>query len=104
MPVWIEGNNKLIYPDEVFCGAEVMGLGAPISGDIPEVQEAFDQMLATETEEEMAAAAQAAEQLVLDELGYILILWARHSTFACGPTIEDWDPAFPLLTATYRES
>ena len=92
------------YPDEVFNDAELQGWGAPVSGDIPEIQEAFDQILASETEEEMVAAAQAAEELVLDELGYRLIVFAMHWAFAYGPTIEEWDPALPPFMATYRES
>jgi len=91
------------YPDKVLSDAELIGSATPIGRDIPEIREALDQILAAETEEEMAAAAQAAEELVLDELGYKLIVWAMHSPYAYGPTIEDWDPAFPLCTATFKE-
>jgi ABC-type transport system substrate-binding protein len=92
------------YPDGTFY-QEIYGWGdptAPVSGDIPELVEAFNRILDTKTEEEMAAAAQAAEELVLDELGYKLVVWAMHSASAYGPTIENWDPAFPLFTATYN--
>jgi len=98
-PLW----GGTYYPDECF-DQEVRGWGAPVSKDIDEVWDAYWAIIDSETEEEMAAAAQAAEELVLDELGYKLVVWATHSVYAFGPTIEDWDPAFPLFTATYKES
>jgi len=99
VPMWVEP----YYPDRVFNDSELMGLGAPISGDIAEVREAFDQIMAAGNEEEMAAAAQAGAELVLDELGYRTILWAMNSVYAYGPKIEEWDPLFPVLAATYKE-
>jgi len=92
------------YPEECFYNSEFGWGGAPVNGPLMEVGEAFDELLDCETEEEMVAAAQAAEELVLDELGYRLIVFAIHWAFAYGPTIEDWDPASPFFMATYRES
>lgn len=96
-PLW----GGSYYPDECF-DQEVRGWGAPVSKDISEVWDAYWAIINSETEEEMIAAAQAAEELVLDTLGYKLVVWATHSPFAYGPTIEAWDPAFPLFTATYK--
>jgi hypothetical protein len=95
--MWVEP----YYPDRVFMDSERLALGAPISKDIPEVQAALDQIMASENEEEMIAAAQAGAELV-QELGYRTILWATKSVYAYGPTIEEWDPLFPVLAATYK--
>jgi len=97
VPMWVEP----YYPDRVFLDSEIQGLGAPISKYIPEIHEASDQILASETEEEMIAAAQAGAELV-QELGYRTIVWAMKGVYAYGPTIEEWDPLFPVLAATYK--
>ncbi len=98
LPEW----GYTYYPDETVNDSELMGWGAPVSGEIGEVHDAFNQILESQTEEEMAAAAQAAEALILDTLGYRLMVWAMHSPYAYGPTIEDWDPPLPLFMATYK--
>jgi len=90
------------YPDELFDD-ELQGLGAPVGGDILEVGEAFWNIVRSETEEEMIAAAHEAEELVLDELGYRLMVWASHSCTAYGPRIEYWNPELPPWTATFKE-
>jgi len=104
IPWW--GGSR--YPDSVF-GAEIYDFGGVV--DIPgeeEIEDAFDQLTNALTEEELIEAAWAAEDVYF-EVNYKIPVWAIHTAFAYGPTIENWDPSWPddamnqnLITVQYK--
>ena len=89
--MWIPGWGGQYYPEDVF-GQELHSYAAQVSRYLPEVEEAYDRMVSSDNEEEYMQATWAAEELIYDELGYKIPLWAVHAAFAYGPTIEEWEP------------
>jgi ABC-type transport system substrate-binding protein len=96
------------YPEGPFR-EEVILWGAGGGPDPhPEVEAAFEAMLAADNEEQHIAAARAAAELVYDTLGYRIPVFAENFAFGYGPAIELWDP-YPaasqqiLMEVKYQE-
>ena len=89
--MWMPGWGGRYYPEDVF-GDELYSYAAQVSRNNTEVTEAYERMLSAEDEEEYMQAAWAAEELVYDVLGYKIPVWAVHTAYAYGPTIDSWQP------------
>ena len=96
------------YYAEDIVGDEVFSWGAQVSRDIPEVEAAWDALVTADDEGQYLAAAQAVQDLIYDDLGYKIPVFAEHFAFGYGQDIEEWVP-WPgtnqqsLMEVTYKE-